>query len=263
MTTYNSQFGDGFMRKALAIGVVAAPLLLAGVVRSQSFPIAEFDFKAAETQLKDANPVVHHKSLHDAEREPDGTKGFGLPQPEVYRVALPNPPPPPFHTKLEWETYDQYCGWNASAIVRATHIDSTPVLTSEKTLIYTISHFAVVDTIKSDVPFTPGEMLVAYRVGGEVEDGGEKLRIDTPDSAAFEPKKDYILILRRDKNASVQQYFIPLGQTIAVTNDKVYPISGRFSWLSGMDAFPSGSAYSAIRGSFAEVHRRKPCGNTL
>ena len=35
------------MRKALAIGVVAAPLLLAGVVRSQSFPIAEFDFKAA------------------------------------------------------------------------------------------------------------------------------------------------------------------------------------------------------------------------
>jgi hypothetical protein len=74
-------------------------------------------------------------------------------------------------------------------------------------------------------------------VGGAVEDGGEQLRVFTPDSAAFEPQKSYILILRRDKNASAQQYLIPLSQTIVVTNDKVYPISGKFAWLTGMEAF--------------------------
>jgi hypothetical protein len=47
------------------------------------------------------------------------------------------------------------------------------------------------------------------------------------------------LILRRDKNASVQQYLIPLSQTIVVTNDKVYPISGKFAWLTGMEGIPA------------------------
>jgi hypothetical protein len=219
-------------------------------------PITEFDFKSAEKQLKDTNPVVH-TSLHKAEQGSDGTRGFGLPMPTVMRVARPHPLPPPFTTDLEWDTHEQYCGWDA--IVRATHIDSTPVLSGDGTLIYTVSHFAVVDTIKSDVPFSPGQHIVAYRVGGELQDGGEKLRIDTPDSAAFEPHKNYILILRRDENASVQQYFIPLGQTIAVTNDKVYPISGKYGWLSGMDAFPSGSTYTAIRNTFAKVSRFKSC----
>jgi hypothetical protein len=184
---------------------------------------------------------------------------FGVGNPIVRRVALPSPPPPPFATELEWETFYQYCGWDA--IVRATYVDSTPILTSNKGLIYTVSHFAVVDTIKSDIPFTPGQHLVVYRVGGEVEDGGEKVRIDTPDMAAFEPQKSYILILRRDKNASVQQYSIPQAQTIAVTNDKVYPISGKFAWLSGMDAFPSGSTYTAIRDTFANMHKLKSCSD--
>jgi hypothetical protein len=79
--------------------------------------------------------------------------------------------------------------------------------------------------------------------------------------AAFEPQKSYILILRRDKNASVQQYSIPQAQTIAVTNDKVYPISGKFAWLSGMDAFPSGSTYTAIRDTFANMHKLKSCSD--
>lgn len=234
----------------------ATLLLLSTAVGSPSLPVAEFDYKTAERQLKDTIPVFH-RSLHEAERAPDGTRGFGLPAPNAQRVAMPDPPPPPFNSEREWETYGEYCGWDA--IVRATHIDSMPVLSSDGTLIYTVSHFAVVDTIKSDAPFIPGQRLVAYRVGGEIEDGGEKLRIDTPDSAAFEPQKSYILILRRDKNASVQQYSMPLGQTIAVTNDKVYPISGRLAWLSGMDAFPSGSTYAAIRNTFAKVHTLKSC----
>jgi hypothetical protein len=246
------------MRNALIIGIATAPLLLSPVVGSQNLPVTEFDFKAAERQLKDANPVVR-TSLHKAERAPDGTRGYGLPKPTVTRVAPPSPLPPPFGTEREWETYYQYCGWDA--IVRATLLDSSPFLSSDGTLIYTVSHFAVVDVIKSDVTFTPGQHLVGYRVGGEVEDGSEKLRVDTPDSAAFEPHQSYILLLERDKNASVQQYFIPLGQTIAITNDKVYPISGKYAWLSGMDAFPSGSTYAAIRTAFAKVRTLKSCSD--
>jgi hypothetical protein len=139
---------------------------------------------------------------------------------------------PPFATEIEWETYSDYCRWDA--IVLATSLDSTAVLSSDKRLIYTVSHFSVLDSIKSDVPLRPGEGLVVYRLGGMVEDGGEKLRIDTPDIAAFEPQKAYILQLTRDKSASVRQYSLPLGQTITVTNDKVYPISGRYAWLVGV-----------------------------
>jgi hypothetical protein len=234
----------------------AAALLWASAAVSQNQSVTGFDFRAAERQLKETQPGAH-TSLHELQWAPDGTKGIGLGKPSIVRVALPNPLPPPFKSELDWQTYYQYCGWDG--IVRAIHIDSTPVLTSDKSLVYTVSHFAIIDTIKSDVPFTSGQLLVAYQVGGTVEDGGEHLIVATPDSAAFEPGKSYILLLRRDKNTSVQQYFIPMVQTIAVTSDKVYPISGRFAWLSGLEAFPSGSTYADIRNTFARVHALKSC----
>jgi hypothetical protein len=236
--------------------VYGALLLVTTVAVSQNCQATEFDFKAAEKQLEDSNPVVH-ASLHEAGRAPDGTREIGLGKPTIQRVGLPDPLPPPFKTEREWETYYQYCG--PDAIVRATHIDSRPVLTSDKKLVYTVSHFLVVDTIKSDVSFTPGERIAAYRVGGEIEDGGERLRVDTPDSAAFEPGKSYILLLRRDKNALAQQYSMDLSQTIAIRNEDVYPVSGRFAWLSGMDAFPAGSTYASLRNVFIKVHSLKAC----
>ena len=244
------------MRSA-AFGVAVAMLLLSLRAGSQNTVLPDFDPRAAEQHFMDETPGRFSKSLHEFDPYPDGTRGFELGTPIAQRVALPNPPPPPFATDLEWETFYQYCGWDA--IVRATHVNSTPILTRNKGLIYTVSHFAVVDTIKSDVPFTPGQRLVVYRVGGEVEDGGERIRIDTPDMAAFEPQQSYILLLRRDRNASVQQYWMPAAQTLAVTNDKVYPISGKYAWLSGMEAFPSGTTYAAIRNTFIDVHARKSC----
>jgi hypothetical protein len=246
------------MRSALII-VIAAALLLSSRAGSQNTTRLDFDPSAAERHFREESPNRFSKSLHEFERYPDGARGFGVGIPMVRRVALPDPPPPPFKTMREWETYYLYCGWDA--IVRATHVDSTPILTNNKGLIYTVSHFVVEDTIKSDVPFTAGQQLVVYRVGGEVDDGGEKVHIVTLDMAAFEPQKSYILILRRDKNASVTQYWIPETQTIAVTDNKVYPISGKIAWLTGMDAFPSGSTYTALRNAFAKVHALKSCSN--
>ena len=246
------------MRSALIIGIATA-LLLSLRAGSQNTSPPDFDPSAAEHHFREENPNQFSKSLHEFEQYPDGARGFGVGIPMVRRVAVPDPSPPPFKTERDWETYYLYCGWDA--IVRATHVDSTPILTSNKGLIYTVSHFLVEDTIKSDVPFRAGKLLVVYRVGGEVDDGGEKVHIVTLDMAAFEPQKSYILILRRDKNASVQQYWIPETQTIVVTNNKVYPISGKIAWLSGMDAFPSGSTYTAIRDTFAKVHSLKSCSD--
>jgi hypothetical protein len=246
------------MRSGLII-CIALAAFLSSRAGSQNTTLPDFDPSAAEKHFTEESPNRFSKNLHEFERYPDGARGFGVGIPMVHRVAVPDPPPPPFKTEREWETYYVYCGWDA--IVRATHVDSTPILTSTKGLIYTASHFVVEDTIKSDVPFTAGQQLVVYRVGGEVEDGGERVHIVTLDMAPFEPQKSYILILRRDKNASVQQYWIPETQTIAVTNDKVYPISGKIAWLSGMDAFPTGSTYTALRNTFAKVHALKSCSD--
>ena len=244
------------MRKGLITCLVAVPLLLSATATgSHRLSIHNFDFQAAERNLRNLRHTS--KNLHEAELRPDGSRGFGLPNPQAARAAFPTPPPPPFSTELEWTTYYTYCAWDV--IVRAIHLDSTPILTSDKTLIYTLSRFAVVETIRSDVPLTPGQQLVAYRVGGEVVDRGERLRIDTPDMAPFEPQKTYILQLRRDKDASAQQYSIAQGLTVEVSNGKIKPIAGEYAWLTGADAFPLGAPYDEVRSTFLRVSKLKSC----
>jgi hypothetical protein len=224
---------------------------------SQNTSLKDFDPVVAEKHLREESPRQFSKSLHEFERYPDGARGFGAPNPIAYRVAPQSPPPPPFATELEWDTYYDYCG--SDAIVLAVDLDSTPILTNDKRLIFTMSHFSVVDVIKSDGPMSPGQRLVAYRLGGTVEDGGEKLRIDTPDMAAFELQKEYILDLKRDRWASVAQYSPPEAPTIAVKRDTVYPIRGEYAWFKGSEAFPSGTPYSEIKKAFAKVAMLKPC----
>lgn len=245
------------MRSAAAISIAVAAVVLSPHALSQNTSPKDFDPTAAEKHLRDESPRQFSKSLHEFERYPDGARGFGVPNPMVNRVALPSPPPPPFATELEWATYYDYCG--SDAIVLAINLDSMPVLTSDKSLIYTMSHFSVVDVIKSDGPLNPGKRQAAYRLGGTVEDGGEKLRIDTPDMAAFEPQKEYILRLKRDRLATVTQYSLPEAPTIAVKSDTVYPIRGKYAWFTGSEAFPSGTPYGEIKEAFAKVARLKPC----
>jgi len=235
------------MRKVLLIFVAA--MLLPGTT---TMAAGGFDFAAAERRFA----AVHlpSTSLHEAERGPDGARGYGMAIPQGLMAAPPTSPPPPFSTMREWYTHGQYCGWDA--IVRATLLDSTPVLTANKSLIYTVSHFAVVDVLKSDAPFRKGERMLVYRVGGELVDDGEKLMVDTTqDMAPFKPQRSYILILDRDKGASARQYYIPEMQTILVRDEYVYPISGRWAWLSNTKAFPWGTSYADIQGTFRKVSR--------
>jgi hypothetical protein len=245
------------MLDALIVCLIASTLVVSPAGRAQSSRISDFDFTAAEQHLKELH--VPQRTLFEAEQGPDGTRGYGLPNPTAARVAVPTQDPP-FGSELEWNTFFTYCGWDA--IVLATFLDSTPILTSDKRLIYTVSHFAVVDIIKSDVPLTPGRRIVAYRVGGEIEDGGERLRVDTPDMAAFEPQKTYILQLSRDKGASVLQYSIPQALTVLVADGKMEPLPGKYAWFTGAEAFPIGTAYQDVRSTFVKVSQLKSCPQT-
>jgi hypothetical protein len=244
------------MRHKLVGNLLIVPLLLVMAVRSSGSLTADFDYNAAELRLKDTAPL-HRGSLHEAQQARDGTRGFGLPNPIATRAALAAPPPPPFATQLEWQTYYLYCGWDA--IVRAINLDSVSVLTRDKSMIYTVSRFSVVDSIKSDATFTAESPLLVYRVGGEVADGNERLRIDTPDMAAFEPHHTYILLLQRDQGASTRQYWIAPALTITVRDDKVYPIAGQYAWMTGAQGFPSGTPYTEVKNTFARVSALKAC----
>lgn len=244
------------MRNTL-ICLIASVLLVPPLGGAQSSLAGNFDFNAAEQRLRDLH--VPQKTLFEAEQEPDGTRGYGLPNPTAYRVAVPTHEPP-FGSELEWNTFATYCGWDA--IVLATSLDSTSILTSDKRLIYTVSHFAVVDIIKSDIPLAAGQQIVAYRVGGEVKVGGERLRVDTPDMGAFEPQKAYILQLFRDKGGSLLQYSIPQVLTVLVADGKVEPIRGKYAWFTGAEAFPTGAAYEDVRSRFVKVSQLKSCPQT-
>jgi hypothetical protein len=240
------------MRSATVISV-AVVALLSSTSSSQSTNPTDFDASAAEKYFKDGSALAKNrfsKPLRDYEQGPDGARGFGVENPIVRPIALDHIPKP-FTSKLEYYSFFDYCQFDA--IVLAVNIDSTPVLNGDKDLIYTVSHFTVLDAIKSDVPFTRGQALVAYRLGGDVDDGTEKLIISTPDMSTFEPTKTYLLNLERDKSASVPQYVLPLNLTIDVRNNKVYPVWGRFAWLTGWPAFPSGTPYTKIKNTFAKA----------
>ena len=79
------------MRNTL-ICLIASTLLVPPLGRAQSSPIDDFDFKTAEQHLKDLH--VPQRTLFEAEQGPDGTRGYGLPNPTAYRVAVPTQDPP-------------------------------------------------------------------------------------------------------------------------------------------------------------------------
>ena len=99
------------------------------LMRYQSWTDLFREMFGPEHHFREENPSRFSKSLHEFEQYSDGARGFGVGIPMVRRVALPDPPPPPFKTERDWESYYLYCGWDA--IVRATHVDSTPILTSK------------------------------------------------------------------------------------------------------------------------------------
>jgi hypothetical protein len=216
-------------------------VLGASSVRAQTPPPSDVDSNAAEQHWQ---AWLAHPSLHTQESLSDGAKGGIYPVPHEYE----NPNirvPPQFKDKNEWRAYLTYCRVDAMVVGKA--LNSTAVLMSTKSAIYTVSHFEVSQVIKNDGSLSPGKTVVAYRLGGEVVDKGERLRIETPDSPPYKAGETYLLELTQEKGAGKPQYSTPDFGTISVRSGRVY------SNLGDWAGFPTGTPYTEVAETFSDV----------
>lgn len=116
-----------------------------------------------------------------------------------------------------------------------------------------MSHFQVLDTIKTDARIKAGQTIVTYREGGQVEDEGEQLRVETFNTPPYQADKVYILTLMRDPTASKRQYIAPSNGTTVVKGERIYPGLGTWAGLL------SGTSYSDVKSAFTRVGNAAAC----
>jgi hypothetical protein len=225
-------------------------LMMLGVCAAGAQPTVPIDVdrNAAEQHYA----IRHAPSLHSQETLPDGARGFLRPVPQAYE----NPNvrvPPPFQSKDQWYAHLAYC--NADVIVVGELVDSTPVLMSSKAAIYTVSRFTVVQVIKGSM--LPGQIITTYRLGGEVTDEGERLRVEMPDTPAYKLDTEYLLPLTQDRVAGRIQYVAPDYGTILVKGGRVSSNLGKWA------GFLPGTTYAEVASTFAHVASEAGCTNHL
>jgi hypothetical protein len=206
---------------------------------------------APVTTDADVDQAEHHfeglragPSLHTRDAFPDGAKGFIAPAPQEpgnTNIAVPVQ----FKSRADWSAQITYC--NADAIVVAKLLSSTPILMSTQSAIYTLSRFAISKVVKTDGTLQAAENIVTYRLGGEVADTGELLRVDMPDAPPYRAGASYLLLLKRDNGARKMQYSTPDFGTISVRNGRVFSNFGTWS------GFVSGTALTDVLATFSRV----------
>jgi hypothetical protein len=201
----------------------------------------DLDSTAAETHIQKIYPS--HGSLHNEAVFPDGAKGY-----EIYN-NIDRAEGPTNISKSDWKAWYTYCDFRT--LVRAKNIDSTAILTDNKQTIYTTAHFKIESVIKSSVPLVPNQVILTYRLGGQVQDGGETLRIVTV-APEYKVGSDYLLLLNADSNASTLQFAASDTQTVRIKNDRIYPVG---EWAG----FLSGTAYRDVEETFDRVSKIKAC----
>ena len=159
--------------------------------------LTDFDVHSAEARFATV-ARTRFSSLHEVPAGPDGVKSLSF-QVEEYRAKISGPAEAPFAAITDEQAFLAYCA--SPNIVLAQNADSRAVLSSARDKIFTISHFTVLESLRGEMQ--PGDTVVAYRLGGEVADAGETLRIDTPGAPAYAPGGKYLLPLHPDVGASV------------------------------------------------------------
>jgi hypothetical protein len=218
--------------KRFIVLVLAATSCYTGIAGAQS---TDIDLKGADNHFALSGGL----NLHAREQFPDGAKGYETYSPT--RGSMPDAAlNPKYKTRAELLAHGIYCG--ADAIVLAKFLDASPCLAATKKTIYTYAHFSVIDVIKSSnqAAVAPGQKIVKYRLGGEVMDGGEKLRVEVSDAPAYISGDDYILLLRRENATQNEQYSVPDHTTSLVKNERVYTGRSQFAGL------PEGTAYTDV-----------------
>jgi len=207
------------------------------------------DINAVEAHFVGSGPTINLHSLASA--FPDGVKGARF-ESVGTQVGLPLNIPADFSSMKDYRAWRTFCNFDTIILAKFLH-STSPLITSDKSEIYTVSYFSVLDVIKGDGFLTSGQTVITYRRGGEVTDAGERLRVDVPDAPPYRANNTYILQLRREKNASKLQYAALDEGTIQVTNQRIYSNLGEWS------IFLPGTSYREVVSTFNRVSNARSC----
>ena len=159
---------------------------------------------------------------HSAPRFLDGARGFLQGKPIAMRVV------PVFPARIT--SFTDYKYWSAGCsralIVTATSIDSSSFLAYRKQSILTQFRFRIDDVIRAPAGIGVGAIVSVVRVGGDVVDDGERLRVVSDgDGSPYLPGQRYLL-LARSSNELEMSRFVSSSPTIQVTVPIAYVETG-------------------------------------
>lgn len=211
-------------------------ICMALTLEAQADQLSQAQVEAVKSQYFPQNgaPSVN---LHNTPKVfSDGAKGFTKYYvPEAGWASFK-----PYASKDDQGLHEGYC--SSDAVVRAKNISSTTYLSEAKDTLITASDFAVVDVIKGDPHDVAqvGNTIKVVRIGGEITDQGEKLRVTVAGRPDYIHGKEYLLFLNGKPSASSMPFRADSYITIKISNNRVYPSDK--TWLG----FKPGDSYNSI-----------------
>lgn len=229
----------------------------------QAVTLSPQDMHAAEVRYNMLRPVrfVLNPSLdiHSLGPDADGARGYTTSS-ECQCVATPKGP---FKTVADAEFHDSYC--RDAAIVIAREAGGQGILSTKKDMIFTLTQFQVIDTLKHAADADIDQLIALMRFGGEVMDDGQILRVKYAGQIPFESGRTYILELYRDAQ-NPSSYFFG-WETIPVEDGRIHlprvmvdsPSTGQKSLRGSWGPFKSGELVTTIHKRVEEIAAVAPC----
>jgi hypothetical protein len=246
--------------------VIALIMIFACAVQTiypQAVTLSPQDMHAAEVRYKLLRPVRFVLSpsldLHSMQKDADGAREYSVGE-DCECVATPKGP---FKTVADATFHERYC--TDVAIVIARESGAQSILSTKKDMIFTLTQFQVIDTLKRAPDADVGQQIGLMRFGGEVADAGEILRVRYIDQIPFDSGKTYILELYRDAQ-NPSSYFFGWG-TIPVDDGRIHlprvkidsPSTGQTSMRGSWGPFKSGELVTTIHKRVEEIAAVAPC----
>lgn len=229
----------------------------------QAVTLSPQDMHAAEVRFNMLRPVrfvlTPSLDIHSFGPDADGARGYTISS-ECQCVATPKGP---FQNVADAEFHSGYC--RDAAIVIAREVGAQSILSSKKDMIFTLTQFQVIHTLKSAPDADIDQQIAVMRFGGEVTDGGEVLRVKYAGQIPFESGKTYILELYRDAE-NPSSYFFGWG-TVPVEDGRIHlprvhvdsPSTGQHSLRGAWGPFKSGELVTTIHKRVEEIAAVEPC----
>jgi len=225
-------------------------IALTSEVRASELSQAQVEAVKSQYFTKIGEPSLN---LHNAKVAfPDGAKGFTKYKFDEAGWGSSKP----YTTFNDKGLYARYCV--SSAVMLATNLSSTSYLSQAKDTLMTVSDFAVVVVIKGDPEGVAraGNTVEVVRIGGEVTDAGEKLRVTVSGRPDYSPGKEYLLFLSGKPVTKSMPFYADDFVSVEVLNHRVYPshkawrgfeqgdsyydVADRINYLSATFRCPSG-----------------------